>query len=88
VAFEGRPACVTPVLHLGEAAAHPHLAARGTIADVDGVAQPAPAPRFSRSTPDTPTTAGGVGAETDAALADWGFSADELAGLRKQKVIG
>jgi crotonobetainyl-CoA:carnitine CoA-transferase CaiB-like acyl-CoA transferase len=35
-----------------------------------------------------PTTAGGVGADTDTALADWGFSADELAGLRKQKVIG
>jgi alpha-methylacyl-CoA racemase len=86
--FEGRPACVTPVLHMTEAAAHPHLAARGTIVDVDGVPQPAPAPRFSRSTPDTPTTAGDVGADTEAALADWGFSADELKALQKDKVVG
>ena len=86
--FEGRPACVTPVLHLGEAAAHPHLAARNTIVEVDGAPQPAPAPRFSRSTPDAPVPAGPVGGDTEAALADWGFSADELAALRKQKVIG
>ncbi|MDX6198552.1 MAG: alpha-methylacyl-CoA racemase [Actinomycetota bacterium] len=87
-AFEGRPACVTPVLHLGEAAAHPHLAARRTVVELDGVTQPAPAPRFSRSTPDAPSPAGPVGADTDAALTDWGFSTADLAELRKQQVIG
>src|SRR4051812_6543006 len=88
VLFEGRPACVTPVLHLGEAASHPHVVARGTVVEVDGVGQPAPAPRFSRSTPEPPAPAGPVGADTDAALTDWGFSAEELADLRKQKVVG
>ncbi|MDT7571830.1 MAG: alpha-methylacyl-CoA racemase [Actinomycetota bacterium] len=88
VQFEGRPACVTPVLHLGEAASHPHLAARGTVLEVDGVPQPAPAPRFSRSAPDAPSQAGPVGADTDAALADWGFTAEELKKLRKDDVIG
>jgi alpha-methylacyl-CoA racemase len=47
--LEGTDACFAPVLALGEAAAHPHLAARGTIAAVDGVACPAPVPRFSRT---------------------------------------
>jgi alpha-methylacyl-CoA racemase len=45
--FEGTDACVAPVLSLREAAAHPHLAARGTYTEADGRTQPAPAPRFS-----------------------------------------
>ena len=47
--FEGQDACVTPVLSLDEAPAHPHLRARQTFVDIDGATQPAPAPRFSRS---------------------------------------
>jgi alpha-methylacyl-CoA racemase len=45
--FEGSDACVAPVLSMTEAPSHPHLAARGTYASVDGVTQPTPAPRFS-----------------------------------------
>lgn len=45
--FEGSDACVAPVLSLGDAPHHPHLAARGTFTEVGGVTQPAPAPRFS-----------------------------------------
>ncbi|NBE53626.1 CaiB/BaiF CoA transferase family protein, partial [Streptomyces boluensis] len=44
--FAGTQACVTPVLSLTEAAAHPHNAARGTYLDGDGPLRPAPAPRF------------------------------------------
>jgi alpha-methylacyl-CoA racemase len=47
--FEGSDACVSPVVSLSEAPAHPHLAARGTYTEVDGITQPAPAPRFSRT---------------------------------------
>ena len=47
--LEGTDACFAPVLPLGAAAAHPHLAARGVFAALDGVACPAPAPRFSRT---------------------------------------
>ncbi len=47
--LEGTDACVAPVLTLGEAPSHPHLAARGTYVEVGGVVQPAPAPRFSRT---------------------------------------
>ena len=53
-AFEGTEACFAPVLSLDEAPQHPHLLARGTYVEIDGIVQPAPAPRFSRSVPDTP----------------------------------
>jgi alpha-methylacyl-CoA racemase len=57
--LEGTDACFAPVLALREAAAHPHLAARGVIAASDGIPCPAPAPRFSR----TPSALRGVSAE-------------------------
>ena len=44
--MEGSDVCFAPVLTLGEAMAHPHNRARGTFVEVDGVTQPAPAPRF------------------------------------------
>ena len=79
--FAGIDACVTPVLGLTEAPAHPHLAARGTFVDCDGVQQPAPAPRFSR----TPGAVRGApprpGADTRSVLAAWGFADDEVARL-------
>ncbi|MCU1672086.1 MAG: CoA transferase [Frankiales bacterium] len=81
--FEGRPACVTPVLRLGEAAGHPHLAARGTAVEVDGVVQPAPAPRFSRTPAEVPAT---PEPDTRAALAAWGI--DDLDRLAAHGVIG
>ena len=52
--FEGTESCFAPVLTLEEAPHHPHLKARGTYVEVDGVTQPAPAPRFSRSVASTP----------------------------------
>ena len=47
--LEGADACCTPVLGPGETASHQHIRARGIMVDVDGVTQPAPAPRFSRT---------------------------------------
>jgi alpha-methylacyl-CoA racemase len=47
--FDGSDACVAPVLALSEASAHPHQSAREAFVDVEGVLQPAPAPRFSRT---------------------------------------
>ncbi|MEU6140641.1 CaiB/BaiF CoA-transferase family protein [Streptomyces sp. NPDC047081] len=70
--FEGTDACVAPVLTLTEAAAHPHLAARGSLFTRDGVVQPAAAPRFS-ATPSSPgRNAPPVGADTRAVFRDWG----------------
>jgi alpha-methylacyl-CoA racemase len=85
-AFEGRPACVTPVLHLTEVAAHPHLAARRTVVDRDGVSQPAPAPRFSRSATNVPPAESGP--DTMAVLAEWGFGPEELAALEAAGTLG
>ena len=53
--FAPSDACVAPVLDWDEAPHHPHLAARGTFVEVDGITQPAPAPRFSRTPPDAPS---------------------------------
>ena len=52
--FDGTDACVTPVLAWDEVAHHPHHAARGTLVELDGVVQAAPAPRFARRTLGTP----------------------------------
>ena len=71
--FAGHEVCFAPVLTMNEARAHPHNVARGTFTEVDGAPQPAPAPRFSR-TPGAVERAPVVpGADTDTALADWGF---------------
>jgi len=69
--LEGTDACCTPVLTLAEAAAHPHHLARGALAPVDGVAQPAAAPRFSRTASRAgPPARAGAGLEE--VLEGWG----------------
>jgi alpha-methylacyl-CoA racemase len=84
---EGTDACLTPVLDWAEAAQHPHLRARGTYVDVDGIAQPAPAPRFSRTPGAVGRTPAAPGADTDAVLKDLGMSAERIARLRTAGVI-
>jgi alpha-methylacyl-CoA racemase len=86
--FEGTDACVAPVLALSEVAKHPHNAARGTFVTRDGVLQPAPAPRFSRTVPEMGAPPRQPGADTDAVLADLGFSAAEIAQLTRSGVVG
>ncbi|MGH3897719.1 MAG: CaiB/BaiF CoA transferase family protein [Pseudonocardiaceae bacterium] len=72
--FEGTDACVAPVLSFAEVPSHPHIVARGTVIELDGVLQAAPAPRFSRTSPDRPTPPREPGADTATVLADWGVS--------------
>jgi alpha-methylacyl-CoA racemase len=86
--LEGTDACVSPVLALTEAPMHPHNRARGTFVSVDGVVQPAPAPRFSRTPGVVTHGPRPAGADTDTALADWGFSPDEVAALREAGAMG
>jgi len=71
--LEGTDACFAPVLSFDEAPNHPHLRARGTFAEVDGIAQPAAAPRLSRSTapPITPVAAPLRGTTALATLGRW-----------------
>lgn len=68
--FADTDACVTPVLAFGEVAAHPHIAARDTIVESDGLTQAAPAPRFSRTSPALPAAAGEA-EDVESVLADW-----------------
>src|SRR5205807_5452838 len=77
--LEGTDACAVPVLSMTEAPAHPHNVARRTFVERDGVTQPAPAPRFSRTTAEIATGPPAPGEHTSEALADWGFTADEVA---------
>jgi len=77
--FEGSDA-----LSFSEAREHPHNSARRSFVSVAGVAQPAPAPRFSRTPPAVrraPPERGEGGAQ---ALLDWGFSETDISGLKKQ----
>ena len=86
--MEGTDICFAPVLDLDEAPGHAHMKARGTFAEVDGVVQPAPAPRFSRTPAAIRRPPSPPGADTDEALAAWGFGADEVAALRAANAIG
>jgi crotonobetainyl-CoA:carnitine CoA-transferase CaiB-like acyl-CoA transferase len=71
--FDGTDACVAPVVRLADAPHHPHLAARGTFVAPDGVTQPAPAPRFSRTSASIGSPPPLVGEHTREALAAWGI---------------
>jgi alpha-methylacyl-CoA racemase len=73
----GSDVCFAPVLGIDEAPSHPHNAARQTFVTVEGVVQPAPAPRFSASPSSSPAPPPAIGAHNHEALADWGF--DEAA---------
>jgi alpha-methylacyl-CoA racemase len=71
--FAGTDACVTPVLSFTEAAENPHIAARNTLIELDGITQAAPAPRFSRTPAERPSAPPVAGADTDAVFAAWGI---------------
>jgi alpha-methylacyl-CoA racemase len=86
--FAGTDACVSPVLNLAEAPAHPHAVARNAFVTVGGVTQPAPAPRFGRTEAAEPAAPPRPGADTDAILAGLGLSAAEVADLRARGVVG
>ncbi len=79
--LEGTDACFAPVLSLAEAPAHAHALARGAFIEIGGVVQPAPAPRFDRSTPDTPRPAPALGQHTEEVLAEAGFTRAEIDAL-------
>jgi alpha-methylacyl-CoA racemase len=85
--LEGTDACFAPVLSLTEAPRHPHNEARGTFLTRDGVVQPAPAPRFSRTASEVQGAPPVPGEHTDVTLADWGFDADDIAKLREAGAI-
>jgi alpha-methylacyl-CoA racemase len=85
--FRGHEVCFAPVLPMSEARRHPHNVARGAFTDVGGAPHPAPAPRFSRTPGAIQRAPVRPGIDTDTALADWGFAAAEIAGLKQAGAI-
>ena len=72
--MEGTDVCFAPVLTMTEATQHPHHIARNTFINIAGVTQPAPAPRFSRTSPETPTPPAHAGQHSTQILTEWGIS--------------
>lgn len=85
--FEGSDACVSPVLSMDEAPRHPLNVSRESFVTVDGIVQPAPAPRFSRSTTLTPRPPPGRGEHSLEALRDWGMPEADIDGLQRAGVL-
>ncbi len=85
--LEGTDVCFAPVLDMAEAPRHPHNAARGTFVEVDGVTQPAPAPRFSRTQAEIGLPPSAPGQDGAAVLADWGWSTASVEALQRAGVL-
>ncbi|MEM7250709.1 MAG: CaiB/BaiF CoA-transferase family protein [Pseudomonadota bacterium] len=86
--MEGTDICFAPVLSLGEAFDHPHNQSRDSFVSIEGVMQPGPAPRFSRTPGKVSRPPPEYGADTEQGLAEWGFSADDIARLSDAGVVG
>jgi len=85
--LRGTDACYAPVLTMSEAVNDPHIKARQTIISRNGIEQPAPAPRFSRTVPEVQRDAPWPGQHTDDALRDWGVDDSEVDKLRESGAI-
>ena len=85
--MEGSDVCFAPVLSILEAPSHPHNRHRGTFVEVDGITQPAPAPRFSRTEAAISHPARIPGEDTRAVLADIGLGATAIDALEAKGVV-
>jgi alpha-methylacyl-CoA racemase len=85
--FAGTEVCFAPVLPMSEARTHPHNVEREMFIDVAGVSHPAPAPRFSRSATSVQGAPVKPGADTDTALAEWGFDPADVENLKATGAI-
>jgi len=82
--LEGTETCCTPILNMSEVTAHPHNVSRETFVSIDGITQPAPAPRFSRTVSNIASPAGPIRDDLQQVLREWGASAETLAKLPKE----
>jgi alpha-methylacyl-CoA racemase len=79
--------CFAPVLRMSEAICHEHNRHRDSFVEIDGIAQPAPAPRFLGTPTVVQRPPARVGENTDEILRDWGFSAGEIAALHQSGAV-
>jgi alpha-methylacyl-CoA racemase len=85
--LEGTDVCFAPILSMSEAPAHPHNQSRETFVENNGVTQPAPAPRFSRTPSKIQSPPSVPGSNTAEVLEDWGFTGAEIEGLAIKRTI-
>jgi alpha-methylacyl-CoA racemase len=85
--LEPTDVCFAPVLSMKEAPEHPHNQSRKTFVSIDGLVQPAPAPRFSHTATDTPEGAPRQGVDTANILQSLGYSEAELAEFVEAGVV-
>jgi alpha-methylacyl-CoA racemase len=85
--LEGTDALVSPVLTWSEAKRHRHNVERNLFPEVDGLPQPGPAPRFSRTPGAISRPAPTAGQHTDEALKEWGFAESDIAKLRENGAV-
>ena len=85
--MEGTDVCFAPVLDMSEAPKHPHNVERKTFIDLEGVTQPAPAPRFSRTEPEVTSSPSIVGEHTDEVLTSIGFSDEDISTLKTSGAV-
>ncbi len=79
--MQGTDVCFAPVLALSEVADHPQNKARQSFVEVDGVIQPAPAPRFSRTAPELTVSSRRAGEDSRQVLAEAGYSQADIDSL-------
>ncbi|MDZ7698156.1 MAG: CaiB/BaiF CoA-transferase family protein [Deltaproteobacteria bacterium] len=85
--FDGKDACVAPVLDLDEVKQHPHNVKRDLMVILDDISQPAPAPRLSRTPGKATPARGRNGADTRAVLETLGYSADDNKGFFDSEIV-
>lgn len=85
--MEGTDVCFAPVLNLAEAPDHPHNKSRNTFVEFEGITQPAPAPRFSRTQGEIQRSAAMAGEHTEEVLREWGYNSEEIEELKAAKAV-
>jgi alpha-methylacyl-CoA racemase len=85
--MEGTDICFAPVLDMAEAPEHPHNQARANFTDIEGILQPAPAPRFSRTAAEISRPPAVSGQHSAEILHDWGINEERIASLKENQVI-
>lgn len=85
--MEGTDVCFAPVLSISEAPDHPHNIARGTFVEVDGVVQPAPTPKFSRTKSEIQSPPCAPGQHSQEVLLEWGISQEKIDNLMAGSIV-
>jgi alpha-methylacyl-CoA racemase len=86
--METTDVCFAPVLSMAEAPDHPHNKARGAFAEIGGMMQPMPAPRYSGTATAVPSAAPAAGTHTAEVLAELGYDAARLQALKEAGALG